>query len=98
PPTSSLFPYTTLFRSQRDLHAPAGDRLALVRSARLLSSPSRLRTMTSPTTVYLLLRRLTMAPASTTPAARPMGKSTREAFGLARSEEHTSELQSRSDL
>src|SRR5205085_3631610 len=36
-----------------------------------------------PTTVYLQLRRFTMAPAATAPAARPMGKSTREAFGLA---------------
>src|SRR2546421_5021879 len=63
PPRSTLFPYTTLFRS--DLRARRGDRAGHAR-----------------------------------PDRRRLGRDTavRRGCGRARSEEHTSELQSRSDL
>src|SRR5438132_8429793 len=64
PPRSTLFPYTTLFRSERPPKAPRADR----RSA---SGPP--------------------------PTARRPGASTRP-LRTHRSEEHTSELQSHSDL
>src|SRR2546421_3317701 len=69
PPRSTLFPYTTLFRSSVDLPPPEGPQM----------------TMRSPR----MTRRLTSRSAWNSPyhLARPM-----------RSEEHTSELQSRSDL
>src|SRR2546421_2245851 len=65
PPRSTLFPYTTLFRSPR-----AGDH----RERRVLPLPRRSRPR----------------------EARDRGE--REGTRFARSEEHTSELQSRSDL
>src|SRR5437588_5523776 len=70
PPRSTLFPYTTLFRSQEARVAP---------SARGPSSVPRSRTRGRG------LQRLRPTPE-------------RRAFKLDRSEEHTSELQSHSDL
>src|SRR2546421_8372589 len=78
PPRSTLFPYTTLFRSW----APA-----------LLTAPCA-----------LLLRRRLRAAGLLTPdrvfGLRWSGRMTRERLAVrqVRSEEHTSELQSRSDL
>src|SRR3989442_2876560 len=74
PPRSTLFPYTTLFRSQTTAAIHAG--LILV---------------TSGTTVltYLLAARLAGPPAGLVAAA---------VYAVQRSEEHTSELQSRPHL
>src|SRR5436190_18502799 len=83
PPTSTLFPYTTLFRSDRD--AP-GDLLpsccAGARDGRPLGA---------------LLRRVTEGREGVHRPRRRPGARMRIRFSL-RSEEHTSELQSHSDL
>src|SRR5436309_9360992 len=71
PPTSTLFPYTTLFRSLRRGHRPRHRDLA----ARRRTSARRLR--------------------------RSLAKPTQEEapiYSAPRSEEHTSELQSRENL
>src|SRR2546421_7601210 len=75
PPRSTLFPYTTLFRSQTNVSCNGGSN----GSANVTASGG-----TSPYTY----------------AWAPSGGSAATAAGLAagRSEEHTSELQSRSDL
>src|SRR5437868_8344211 len=67
PPTSTLFPYTTLFRSRS-------------RSVAAITRTSTVRALAEPT-------------ARISPFA-----SARNSFGWSRSEEHTSELQSRFDL
>src|SRR5436190_13914742 len=80
PPRSTLFPYTTLFRSRNDL-AHQIDMLAperQVRRARDVSARARQATDTIPIVMVF--------------AGNPVGA------GLIRSEEHTSELQSHSDL
>src|SRR3712207_7507923 len=79
PPRSTLFPYTTLFRSRR--HVDHGDQvLAVAQEARVL----------------------THAHDDVEVAGRPAGLALVAAAGepdaLARSEEHTSELQSRQYL
>src|SRR2546428_7474442 len=78
PPRSTLFPYTTLFRSQRhpqDESGPATHRHRARRAAArwgpAISAPER---------------------------AREQHERTAEEIDPVRSEEHTSELQSRSDL
>src|SRR2546430_10424025 len=71
PPRSTLFPYTTLFRSIQ--HAPVNS-LSVVRQAR-------------PPALAALL-----------PAARPLRALAASGRGPGRSEEHTSELQSQSNL
>src|SRR3712207_7213767 len=68
PPRSTLFPYTTLFRSGRPLPAPAD------------------------------ARRDRPAPARRGPAREPLGGPRGARAQLRRSEEHTSELQSRQYL
>src|SRR3712207_8267279 len=70
PPRSTLFPYTTLFRSQ--IHGP------LHREVPLVTSPSPSARRACPPCV------------PTSPGPRR--------FGVCRSEEHTSELQSRQYL
>src|SRR5438132_6791091 len=74
PPRSTLFPYTTLFRSQLSQRPPARQRsLQSVRRAR--------------------------CPARARPAPRPHdGRARTPRRSPSRSEEHTSELQSHSDL
>src|SRR5260221_161429 len=67
PPRSTLFPYTTLFRSP-NFHPPPG--VTSLSAGRQSSSSA--------------IRQSSMPPATTT--------------GVSRSEEHTSELQSHSDL
>src|SRR5438874_8455505 len=69
PPTSTLFPYTTLFRSRRR------------RSTRCCSSP-----------------RHSYSRSCSTPHWRGTGAASRHSISCSRSEEHTSELQSRRDL
>src|SRR2546421_9488291 len=70
PPRSTLFPYTTLFRSSPIISASSG-----VRRTKLLpSEPSRYDELNDSSFVFL------------------------PSFVTERSEEHTSELQSRSDL
>src|SRR2546430_8339805 len=72
PPRSTLFPYTTLFRSQGSDRDVRGSRDAAVRGDRKSPDPSRPRRCRSP------------SPGPRSPACR--------------SEEHTSELQSQSNL
>src|SRR5690349_22964886 len=76
PPRSTLFPYTTLFRSRPSTRT----RRVL---GRLISTP------------WVSVRR---APASTSPWRRRWTPTGPAAEPVARSEEHTSELQSRRDL
>src|SRR3712207_8593789 len=81
PPTSTLFPYTTLFRSQtRD---PAGHLLTVGRREDHVGAPP------GPGARPALLDLVHDAPAPARRGARQ---------GLLRSEEHTSELQSRQYL
>src|SRR2546430_11304926 len=79
PPRSTLFPYTTLFRSAPRSHARAGSGIRATRAPVWLRHPEE--------------------PA---PAAQSLGTATRGAAGSweppFRSEEHTSELQSQSNL
>src|SRR5438034_4746271 len=74
PPTSTLFPYTTLFRSLPPLQSPAAPQKS-----------ESTRPAKDPTSKAM--------PAEPEPASRP-----RAANKENRSEEHTSELQSHSDL
>src|SRR3712207_9351005 len=94
PPTSTLFPYTTLFRSQRD------------RIERLIL-PRQLRDRPAEQTLALL--DVPLAPGDRppeaeqeVPLARVVGQLVEQGLGAAagglRSEEHTSELQSRQYL
>src|SRR2546427_8609796 len=76
PPRSTLFPYTTLFRSDPDPR-PQRKRIACLRGR--LSS-------------WLLLPNLDAG------EAQAFAEKVRAAFEVARSEEHTSELQSQSNL
>src|SRR3712207_7909869 len=80
PPRSTLFPYTTLFRSRR--RARASPRGALRRRRHRLLGP--------------LLRRYVGRRAAA--PGRRGGRGRVVAVGAARSEEHTSELQSRQYL
>src|SRR3712207_8620152 len=85
PPRSTLFPYTTLFRS-------GVDRGAVVRAdhrqLRALEERARQR--------VLVGRRVVDAPAQ--PLRREIGQSHPKGVAVGRSEEHTSELQSRQYL
>src|SRR5205085_11570090 len=80
PPRSTLFPYTTLFRSQRALSFEA----SAVKSRRIRSALAA----AAGSGIVVLRHRLGAFPA--TPAVR-ISRATR-------SEEHTSELQSQSNL
>src|SRR5258707_7302168 len=78
PPRSTLFPYTTLFRSQRSLNEPALEHVGTVVAgggafAKLVVKPRHL-------------------------VERPGARGGAEGRGAVRSEEHTSELQSRQYL
>src|SRR5206468_11432701 len=94
PPPSTLFPYTTLFRSVPDLQFP--DRScaqAMFPRAKRRRRPRR-RESTQPAPMrrarrFLLPSKLSVE--SSAACSRILSK-------LDRSEEHTSELQSRSDL
>src|SRR2546427_3887842 len=74
PPRSTLFPYTTLFRS-------SSRPCRLISSSTVVSCGTRVATITRPVVIGTPLRRKA--------AANPSG---------GRSEEHTSELQSQSNL
>src|SRR5438874_6290829 len=73
PPRSTLFPYTTLFRSQFDVDA-------LVRAARDTQAP------------------LVVVNSPNNPTGTPLPDGAVQRLLAERSEEHTSELQSRRDL
>src|SRR3712207_8999431 len=81
PPRSTLFPYTTLFRSQRRRRLDVDQRVVLVREPRVevVAHPFGLRPVDDPDEPL-----------------GPLGAEGRR--GIARSEEHTSELQSRQYL
>src|SRR2546430_8743256 len=88
PPRSTLFPYTTLFRSRHELP----DEIGLVaRQQEDGAAPSRCRELRPPdlTTPHL------PGVAGKQPDGRRLG---RLHVARARSEEHTSELQSQSNL
>src|SRR5207249_11833406 len=96
PPTSPLFPYTTLFRSQVTTaslpHYPLGVSLALARqlgadSVELALTPALLRQGAEHARQLSEARGVPVRILSLAPLGR-----------AARSEEHTSELQSRFDL
>src|SRR3970040_2256115 len=122
PPRSTLFPYTTLFRSPRPVPRPgrASDAGLLLERLHVLQLLSRDRKSTrlnsshrcisyavfclndtAPTEIYTLSLHdaLPISPTSTSPwsckrrGAAP-GTPARSAASIARSEEHTSELQS----
>src|SRR5258706_8731360 len=76
PPRSTLFPYTTLFRSRSDGPGPVPDSPQSARRGTVGSEPSPRRSWSS----------------------CPRGSTGRRGFGRARSEEHTSELQSLTNL
>src|SRR5438874_4849703 len=86
PPTSTLFPYTTLFRSDRRIASMLRWRalLALVLSVGIMTGAQTSTAQTS-------------APAKKKSTAAKQLKAA-PAVTAARSEEHTSELQSRRDL
>src|SRR3712207_8142352 len=85
PPRSTLFPYTTLFRSQRG-HPLGGDEPDHARDA--LNASCRTSTASNSRTLTVALCMVTgKKPAMSKPADR-----------YSRSEEHTSELQSRQYL
>src|SRR5260221_1633954 len=84
PPRSTLFPYTTLFRSSRQMPFPQLNALAQQRIA--------LSTSASAVEAFCAQGPLRDAQGSTTPPSRS------NSYWLNRSEEHTSELQSHSDL
>src|SRR2546421_5034758 len=82
PPRSTLFPYTTLFRSLASYYVNR-----VVRQGRIDN-------------LFGLNQQKTLAHLHRDPLALalPLGHELDDAFHLIRSEEHTSELQSRSDL
>src|SRR2546427_7389313 len=82
PPRSTLFPYTTLFRSQ---------------SARVLPHVW-IRGEETEVRVHPRGGRIVVAGREVDVAADPVALTTPHERGLARSEEHTSELQSQSNL
>src|SRR5206468_12780220 len=91
PPTSTLFPYTTLFRSLAEDHDSIPPR---VRGRMLTSAAIRVSSLPS-------LLRILRAPCSVRPQVNPgrdPALSSTQTGTPSRSEEHTSELQSRSDL
>src|SRR5207247_9709549 len=90
PPSSTLFPYTTLFRSRR--HGPPA-RLGGHRRRRR-RSPARLPTVSRLRAGSRARRRRARGGA----AAAELRARGRRGDGSARSEEHTSELQSRVEL
>src|SRR5439155_22175329 len=83
PPSSTLFPYTTLFRSLADALAP-GDAVLVQCRYRAAAVPGRVREQ--------------VGGAITLDLAQPVRAITPGQSGALRSEEHTSELQSRGHL
>src|SRR2546427_2578295 len=79
PPRSTLFPYTTLFRS---------------RSTPLQARPSRTRSSGAGSSIFPLETSVR----SSRPCRAPPPRLRRTAVPFGRSEEHTSELQSQSNL
>src|SRR5690606_41718751 len=90
PPSSPLFPYTTLFRSLAKAHFAALGRSLLERGLVWWASEERLRRLIRVDNEDVI-RRLK-------DAGRPIILLAPHFVGLDRSEEHTSELQSRENL
>src|SRR2546421_11504299 len=94
PPRSTLFPYTTLFRSEMELQALPCYCATLRQAARAATAlyEAVLADSGVPLTQFTALQVIKKVPSSTTTELA-------EFIGIdQRSEEHTSELQSRSDL
>src|SRR5206468_10781669 len=97
-PSSPLFPYTTLFRSSGPITLGNHDLRVLGGGSALTLSGIAGNTITSTSTGNLLINANgTAAITIGTGAVNMVGTITNSGTG-ARSEEHTSELQSRSDL
>src|SRR5690606_40821544 len=95
--SSPLFPYTTLFRSgvaRAALRAPA--RAAATGPCRVLPRPPLRRRPGPPPRAGLGRRRARPGVGTLAPRPRPRGPA--GGHGFPRSEEHTSELQSRENL
>src|SRR3712207_7303663 len=88
PPRSTLFPYTTLFRSNGKRTAKAALRIAVDFAAEGLISEEEAVGRVDPAALDQLLH----------PTIDPKAERRILATGLPRSEEHTSELQSRQYL
>src|SRR2546429_6780433 len=86
PPRSTLFPYTTLFRSRRNWARSAKPRTNWISSERNWESPTR---WSQQTLQRCFCRQRTFA------RSRQCELKTKLRFPAKRSEEHTSELQSR---
>src|SRR5207302_10858622 len=89
PPRSTLFPYTTLFRSELPTMTPEEGLLLLLRRAKVLSPQA------SQEQLDQLLQRM---PSEYTAAQQLVAAMGGLPLALDRSEEHTSELQSRENL
>src|SRR5205085_11297384 len=98
PPSSTLFPYTTLFRSTFDKAMAAGLNFAITCVAPCVN-PTGTVALSAGSTVgtYTLTSSTSLAPLTdyTVTANAPMSAG---GLPLVRSEEHTSELQSQSNL
>src|SRR3989440_10350439 len=94
PPRSTLFPYTTLFRSVSKM---SKKKKKLARRSRSASKSSRSESEDSERS-----GRSSSSSSSPSPSRSPSPSPVRQAYihfeDMGRSEEHTSELQSRSDL
>src|SRR5690606_41445582 len=95
PPRSTLFPYTTLFRST----LTASDRQGAIIQDFAPSSTRLARLLAlQPRAVDPVEDRLVLGRARLEPDAAGVGLDRGVVLGLGRSEEHTSELQSRENL
>src|SRR5205085_11672815 len=95
PPSSTLFPYTTLFRSDEEKRRDVDDSQAQAASRRLRADAG-IRSLRRTRTCHVVsLPCPTLRDATSTPTVTTLSRA--EAQKL-RSEEHTSELQSQSNL
>src|SRR3712207_9428809 len=94
PPRSTLFPYTTLFRARPGRARHAGGRLATGGGGRVIDQ-DRIVIETTRTHRQRLASALSFGALD---RRRPVNTNVRRFVGSVRSEEHTSELQSRQYL
>src|SRR2546430_10126765 len=92
PPRSTLFPYTTLFRSSRPEHPYVADELACDRNRQVTSPHVDTRRTHSQRDIDAVVHDAARAP------RRALAHDPRCELIQLRSEEHTSELQSQSNL
>src|SRR5688572_32369703 len=93
PPRSTLFPYTTLFRSSAGLRVPRGTRVLLAPLERIGDDYAMSREKLCPVLGFFEAGTREAALSACRAMVRRQG-----AGHSARSEEHTSELQSQSNL